>query len=107
MAQTAKDFLMALPSRINPEAIGDKETTFHFKLSGEGGGDYTAHLRGGKCEVVEGLDGEAKCVITSAADVLMEIIRGERNPQMAVFTGKLKISNLGEMMKYASAFGLM
>jgi putative sterol carrier protein len=104
---TAREFIMQLPSKVNPEALTDKETTFHFKISGEGGGDFTANVKNGQFEVKEGLEGDAKCVVTTADSILMEIIKGERNPQMAVFTGKLKISNLGEMMKYAKVFGLM
>jgi putative sterol carrier protein len=105
---TAKEFILGLPVQVNPEALAGKpDTTFHFKLDGEGGGDFTAAIKSGKLEIAEGLQGEANCVVTSTAQVLMEIIRKERNPQMALFTGKLKVSNLGEVMKYGKAFGIM
>lgn len=105
---TARELLLALPEKFNSEAAADKpETTFHFKISGDGGGDFTAHLKDGKCEVQEGLTGEAKCVVSATNEVFTNIISGKQNPQMAVMMGKLKISNLGEMMKYAKLFGLM
>ncbi len=105
---TARDFILGLPAKVNPEAfVGKEDTTFHFKLDGDGGGDFTAALNGGNLSISEGLQGESKCTITTSAKILMEIINKERNPQMAFFTGKLKVSNLGEMMKYAKAFGLM
>jgi putative sterol carrier protein len=106
MSKTAKEFIMSLPSRINPEAIADKETCFHFVVDGEGGGEFTALIKGGKAEVTEGLSGDANCVIKTAAKTLTDILEGKQNPQMAVLMGKLKISNLSEMMKYAKIMGL-
>ncbi|MBK8429598.1 MAG: hypothetical protein IPL27_28240 [Lewinellaceae bacterium] len=35
------------------------------------------------------------------------MLSGDLNPMMAMMTGKLKISNPGEMLKYAKMFGLM
>ena len=105
---TAREFILGLPAKVNPEALtGKADTTFHFKLDGEGGGDFTAELKDGKINISEGLTGESKCTVTSTAAVMMEIIRKERNPQMAFFMGKLKVSNIGELMKYAKAFGIM
>jgi len=37
----------------------------------------------------------------------MGIVTGKLNPMMAILTGKVKISNQGEMLKYAKMFGLM
>ena len=105
---TAKEFIMGFPERINPEALADKgDTCFHFKISGDGGGDFTCTAESGKFSVVEGLEGEPKCVITSTDEVLMGIISGDQNPMTAVMFGKLKISNLAEMTKFAKPLGLM
>ena len=106
MSKSAKEFIMSLPSRINPEAIADKDTCFHFVIDGEGGGEFTATIQNGSAEVVEGLSGEAKCVIKSSDKTLTDILEGKQNPQMAVLMGKLKISNLSEMMKFAKIMGL-
>ena len=35
------------------------------------------------------------------------LLNKDVNPMMALLTGKLKISNQGEMLKYAKIFGLM
>jgi putative sterol carrier protein len=104
---TARDFIMNLASRFNPEAVPNADSVFHFKISGEGGGDFTASVKDGICQVVEGLTGEAKCVVSTTDSTLVDIVTGKANAQMAVFMGKLKISNLGEMMKFAKPFGLM
>ncbi|WBM73266.1 SCP2 sterol-binding domain-containing protein [Saprospira grandis] len=102
-----REFLMDLPSKISPEAIEGKESLFHFLISGEEGGNFTARIKDGKAEVIEGLEDEPKCVIKTSDTVFSKILSGKQNPQMAVFTGKLKISNLSEMMKFAKVLGLM
>ena len=105
---TAKEFIMSFPDRVNPEALADKgDTVFHFKISGEGGGDFTGVCKDGAFSVEEGLSGEAKCVISSTDEVLMGIVKGTQNAMTAVMFGKLKISNLAEMTKFAKPLGLM
>jgi len=104
---TTKDFLFALPQRINAAASHEQNTRFHFDIAGDNGGKYTVALTDGKCEVSEGLQGEAKCSIRAKDSDLIGVINGTINPMMAVMMGKLKISNLPEMQKYAKAFGLM
>lgn len=105
---TAKEFIMSFPERINPEALAGKENTvFHFKISGTDGGDFTCKHDNGNFTVEEGLHGEAKCVVDSSDKTLMKIISGKSNPMMAVMMGKLKISDLGELTKFAKPLGLM
>ena len=107
MATTAKEFIMSIPDRINKEAIADANTCFHFLVSGDGGGEFTATIKDGEATVVEGLEGESKCTIKTKEKTLLAILDGKQNPQMAVLMGKLKISNLNEMMKFAKIMGLM
>ena len=104
---TAKEFLMGLPEKVQPEALEGMETTFHFDIEGEGGGQVTVKVKDGSCVAEEGLDGEASCVVSAKEDNLMNVLKGKLNPLMAVLTGKLKISNQKEMFKYAKIFGLM
>jgi putative sterol carrier protein len=102
----ARDYIHALPSRFNPEALPHAEAVFHFVVSGEGGGEFTASIKNGKCRVVDGLKDKPNCVVTTSDTTLVDIVTGKASAQMAVFTGRLKISDLGEMMKYAKPFGL-
>lgn len=104
---TAKEFLENLPEKVRKEAIEGQETTFHFDLSGDGGGQVTLKLEDGEMKAAEGLEGDAKCVVKADAENFMKVVKGDLNPMMAVLTGKLKISNQGEMLKYAKMFGLM
>lgn len=104
---TALEFLNNLPSKVQKQAVEGMETTFHFDLSGDGGGQVTLALKDGELAVNQGFAGDASCIISSKADDFLKVVTGELNPMMAVLTGKLKISNQGEMLKYAKAFGLM
>ena len=104
---TAKDFLLGLPAKAKPEALQGLETNFHFDIKGDGGGLFTVQIADGVMKATEGHEGEAKCTVSATAENFMGTLRGDINPMMAVLTGKIKISNQGEMMKYAKIFGLM
>ena len=104
---TASEFIQRLPQKASPEALDGVETNFYFDISGEGGGQYTVIAHDGKLDVLDGLHGEPKCKVTANADDFMKVVRGETNAMMAVMTGKVKISNTGELMKYAKLFGFM
>lgn len=104
---TAKEFLFALPEKVRPETLDGLETTFHFDISGDGGGQVTVRVKDGECTAEEGLQGDAKCIVKAKEENLMQVLKGKVNPLMAILTGKLKISNQSEMIKYAKIFGLM
>jgi putative sterol carrier protein len=100
-----KEFLFSLPAKVKPEAVEGLSTLFHFDIADSGA--YTVKLDDGKLDVSEGLIGEAACKVSASADTLAKLLSKDLNPMMAMMTGKLKISNPGEMLKYAKIFGLM
>lgn len=105
---TAKEFILGFKERVNPEALADKgNTNFQFKISGDGGGDFTAIIEDGQLDVKEGLHGEAKCIVSASDQTLMDIVTGKKKAMPAVFMGKLKISNVSELTKFAKPLGLM
>lgn len=104
---TAKEFITGLPTRVKPEALEGADTTFHFDISGADGGQFTLRAKDGKMEAVEGFEGEPKCVVKGSSENFMGLVSGKLNPMMALLMGKIKISNQGEMLKYAKMFGLM
>ena len=101
----AKEFLFSLPSKVAPEALEGHESLFHFDITGSG--QYTLKLSDGKLDVTEGFDGTPSCKVTTSEESFLKLISGNLNPMMAMMTQKLKISNPGEMLKYAKMFGLM
>jgi putative sterol carrier protein len=104
---TAKEFLSSLPARVPLEAIEGVDTLFHFDISGDGGTQATIGIKDGQVKYEDGLQGEPKCVVKTSHENLRKLLSGSLNPMMAIMTGKVKISNTAEMMKYAKLFGLM
>ncbi|MDB5227030.1 MAG: sterol transfer family [Bacteroidota bacterium] len=101
---TAREIILALPSRLKQEEAAGQSGVFHFQLEGETGGEFTVSVADGKCEVQEGLHGEPDCVITATATDFEDAELGRVNRQMAVMMGKIRISNLGAMLKFISIF---
>jgi putative sterol carrier protein len=100
-----KKFLFDLPNKANPDVLEGMSTLFHFDVADSG--QYTVQLLDGKLNVSEGFSGEPTCKVTTTAASFSKLISGDLNPMMAMMTGKLKITNPGEMLKYAKVFGLM
>ena len=102
--EKASEIIESLPQRFKPEKAEGVNTTFHFDIAGENGGQYTVNIADGTCTVEQGHQGEANCVVTTKDKVYEDVELGRTNPQMAVMMGKIKISNLGEMMKFINYF---
>lgn len=100
-----KKFLFDLPNKANPDVLEGMSTLFHFDVAGAG--QFTVQLENGKLSVSEGFSGEPSCKVTTSAESFSKLLSGDLNPMMAMMTGKLKITNPGEMLKYAKVFGLM
>lgn len=103
----ATEFLLGLPEKINKSVLEGHDTRFHFILSGDEEKEVTLTIQNSELTAVEGLVGEPKCVVKSSESNLMKLVNKDLNPMMALLTGKLKISNQGEMLKYAKILGLM
>lgn len=100
---TAREILYSLPSRLRKEKLDSESNgVFHFKMEGEG--DFTITLKDGNVAVEEGLNGNADCEIKAKASDYADIELGKTNPQMAFMMGKIKISNIGLMMKFMGLF---
>ena len=94
----------SLPARIRPEKTEGWTSRFHFLFTGSETPDWTVAIDGAACEVSRGLQGAPNCTITTTEDVYLGIETGKENPQAAYITGKVKISNLSEMMRYIKSF---
>lgn len=106
----SQTFLLSLPEKVDSNVLEGLETNFQFIIKQDGGQDpeeVTILVKDGQCTAKKGLEGEPKCVVTASDSDLIKLLKGDLNPMMAILTGKLKISNQGEMLKYAKIFGLM
>jgi len=105
---TSAEYLNGLPTKVPAEALEGMSTLFHFEIKGEDKvEEFTVSVDDGKLEVKEGFEGEAKCVVKAKEKHFVNVVTGETNAMMAVLTGKIKISNQGELIKYAKIFGLI
>ncbi|MCX6200423.1 MAG: SCP2 sterol-binding domain-containing protein [Bacteroidetes bacterium] len=103
--QTAKEIVYSLPTRLKLDKVDDStNSTFHFKLDGPTGGEFTAVIKDKAVTVSDGLVGEASCVITAKASDYEDLELGRGNPQMMFMMGKIKVTNLGEVMKFITFF---
>jgi hypothetical protein len=101
--QTAKEILYSLPGRLKVDKVEDGlEAIFHFKMEGEG--DFTITIKDKQVSVAEGLHGTPTCEVKAKASDYADIELGKTNAQMAFMMGKIKISNIGEMMKFMGLF---
>ncbi len=102
---TARDIVLSLPDRFKAYKVKpDYETCMHFNISGDNGGEFTVTVKDSHCEVNQGLIGQPKCTVSTKDRTYEGIELGKENPQMAVMMGKIKISNLAEMMTFISLF---
>jgi alkylation response protein AidB-like acyl-CoA dehydrogenase/putative sterol carrier protein len=103
LPETAKEILYSLPGRLKEDKVDDStEGVFHFFMEGEG--EFTITLKNKQVTVEEGLHGTATCEVKAKASDYADIELGRTNPQMAFMMGKIKITNLGEMMKFMGLF---
>lgn len=101
---TAATMIQSLPSRMKTGMGAGISLVYHFKISGERGGEFTVKVDNGKCSVEPGLHGDPKCVVESTDRVYEEVEMGQTNAQMAVLFGKLKVSNIPSMLKFVEMF---
>jgi acyl-CoA dehydrogenase len=104
LPKTAAEILQTLPERFMPENAGDWETVFHFDISGTEGGQFTVTIKKGKCSVELGLTGEAKCTVSVADKTYRDIELGKMKPEWAFMTGKIRMSDMAEMMQFTKMF---
>lgn len=103
--QTAREIVLSLSDRLKTYKVQpDYQTNVHFDLIGENGGKFTVNIENGVCTVHEGHVGEAKCTLTAKVKDYEDVELGRSNPQMAVMMGKIRLSNMGEMMTFSGLF---
>ncbi len=101
---TAKSIIESLPNRLKTDKAKGANHLFSFDISGDNGGQYTIKIEDGKCILNEGLAENADCIVSSTDKVYKDVELGKINPQTAVMSGQLKISNLMAMMSFSKLF---
>lgn len=101
------EFIKSIPAKIDANTIAGINTVFHFDMGDTDDLKYTVKVEDGKASVENGLNGESKCTVKASKETLTKLINKELNPMTAMMMGKIKVSNIGELMKYAKTFGII
>ncbi len=102
---SAREIVLSLKERFRPEkAEQGYETVFHLDISGERGGQFTVKIANGTLNIEEGFHDTPKCTVTTKDEIYEDTEWGRTNPQMAVMFGKIKVSDLGEILDFIPLF---
>ena len=91
--ETVSSFFDALKNRIDSdtdaqERIKSIGATYHFSLSGDGGGDYLLNLA--ELSITEG-DGASDCKVNMSTEDFIQLVNGETDGMTLFTMGKLMI----------------
>ena len=102
-----KHYIHRLPDKVSPEHLEGVNSTFHFDVSGEGGGQYSIIAKDGELHIEDGLVGEADCKVSGKSKNVMAILQKKMHPLKAIMFGKVKIQNQAELMRWAKLLGMI
>ncbi|MEQ8711603.1 MAG: CoA transferase, partial [Cyclobacteriaceae bacterium] len=102
--ENCNSIIQSIPARFRPQKAEGYQTTVHFEISGDKGTQFTVEIADQHCNFKEGLHGEAVCVVRAKAKHYAALESGEINPQLAILTGKVKVSNINEMLRFSKCF---
>jgi alpha-methylacyl-CoA racemase len=102
MQPTIEQVFSSMPSRFRTDKAENANARIHFSFTD--GTQYTVEVHGGKCSVNMGLTGEPTCVVESKSDTYIQLETGILNPQRALMSGEVKVSDLGEMLRFSKWF---
>ena len=102
---TVKDLFDRMAASFHPEVAAGLDLVYQFDITGDGGGQWYAVVKDGKCEVIAGRHASPSATITSKAKDYLDIANGKANEMMAFALGKLRVSgNIPAAMKLNKLF---
>ena len=100
----ANEIIRSLEWRLITEKARGLNIIYHFDIEGTSGGKFTVTIKDEICTVEENLKGDPKCIVKAKAQNFEDVELGRTNAQMAVMMGKIKVSNIGSMLKFMDMF---
>jgi len=94
----------SIADRFRPEKAASAQLRVQFLLSGRVERKYEVSIKDGQCSVSESLSPDPDCIVRTTAQHYIDLEKGTLNPQMALMTGKVKVSSIGAMMQFAKYF---
>jgi putative sterol carrier protein len=106
MSATVAQWFAGLPGRFNAEKAAGLTAVYGFKLSGDGGGDWTISVADQKCSVKQGAADKADVIISVAASDWMDAVSGKADAAALYMTGKLSVDgDLSLAQRFVDLFG--
>ncbi len=95
-----------LPARFKSEKAGTYQGVFHFILTDDTQAEkhFTVEIAHAQCQVGKGLQKTPKCTLKSTVATYLATEQGTISAQEAIFSGKIQIDNLAEMMNFGKLF---
>lgn len=102
------NLMLSLPARYRPENFNaEDEKIFHFYFSGDEAGNYSVVLKEDVCQVFDYLTESCNCKVNISAEDFLALESGTLDAKIAFMTGKLRVSNLFEILHFVSCFKLL
>jgi putative sterol carrier protein len=86
---TLKEIFEAMPTAFHRPSAEALDVVIQFRITGEGGGDWTASIHHGELNVVEGTAERPNLTISATAKDYIDISTGALNEQLAFMTGRI------------------
>ncbi|MBM4319465.1 MAG: AMP-binding protein, partial [Deltaproteobacteria bacterium] len=97
---TVADIFATMPARVDPKGVAGLEASFGYRITGEGGGEWTVVASGGKVKILPGI-GQPDVVATISAPDWIDLTLGKLDGMTAFTSGKLRAE--GQMMLLTKA----
>ncbi len=92
VASRIRDVFSRMPELFNPSAAQGIDAVFQFNITGDGGGNWTALIKDGTCQIQEGSHENPGVGLTISADTWLAIANKEMSGIQAFMSGQLKVS---------------
>src|SRR5574341_1337094 len=100
MPASVKDIFAEMAARFDSAAWGSEDAVLQFNITGDGGGSWTATIKGGNLTLTEGTVSDASMTMTCESQDLLAIVNGELSAVSAFMQGRVKIDgNMSLAMK--------
>jgi uncharacterized OB-fold protein/putative sterol carrier protein len=96
---TAADIIATMPERFRPDKAEGLDILIGYDLPGEGGGQWTAKVKDGKVEIVEGLLPNLTVSNIVKANDYVDLMTGKLDPLVAIGAGRLRLTGDMEIAK--------
>jgi len=94
-----------LTSKFKPDRAEGITATYHFKISGDGGGDWTVAIADKKCKVENKAPDKADLAVAISAQDWMDLVGGKLDAMAAFSSGRLVLDgDMGLAMQIPTLF---